>query len=121
MAVSRERADSGSRKMAWYSCAHSSSAAPQKDFVIFFPCASTSVADQAPEYFRHQNRSDIFLGIEGLHFLPSIRPRLSCPKIFSTESSASDDVDRVAPAGWYMLLLVNAAGVPSMAQSIHLS
>jgi hypothetical protein len=43
-------------------------------------------------------------------------------KFFLLSQSASDhDVDRVAPTGWYMLLLVNAAGVPSMAQSIHLS
>jgi len=27
----------------------------------------------------------------------------------------------VAPTGWYMLFLVNNAGVPSIAQSIHLT
>jgi hypothetical protein len=31
------------------------------------------------------------------------------------------DNRNVAPTGWYMLFLVNAAGVPSIAQSIHLS
>jgi Domain of unknown function (DUF1929) len=31
------------------------------------------------------------------------------------------DNPNVAPTGWYMLFLVNKAGVPSIAQSIHLS
>jgi len=31
------------------------------------------------------------------------------------------DNPNVAPTGWYLLFLVNAAGVPSIGQSIHLS
>lgn len=27
----------------------------------------------------------------------------------------------LAPAGWYMVFLVNTAGVPSIAESVHLS